>query len=200
MQLPAMHWDWKQNTRSLESAHIEASPPHSSGSSDPHVVIYSPCSQEKTNRDFQTHSCSVYVKASVTQPLAAAASLPGNCFDSIQEFTSGVWLSITACAAHSQGRGDQIIGWETSLLKVSSFPAAPLPPWLFQGRVEPLSSGSSGCCSAVEISTSIKDSQSGARLVAASQAHRYQLYFYLSPEVLSCRKQCFSVPLTPALF
>lgn len=55
-------------------------------------------------------------------------------------------------------KGTKLQGGKASLLKVSSFPAAPLPPWLSQCHVEPLPSGTSGCsqgcCSAVEISIS----------------------------------------------
>lgn len=53
---------------------FEASPPHSSDSSVPRFVIYSLCSQEKINRDFQTHPCSAYVKLGVTQPLLVLAA------------------------------------------------------------------------------------------------------------------------------
>lgn len=42
----------------------------------------------------------------------------------------------------------------------------------------------------------MKDFQSRATLVAAS---RYKLYFYLNPEVLTCKTQRFKVPLALAL-
>lgn len=50
---------------------------------------------------------------------------------------------------------------------------------------------SEGCCSRIEISISITDFQSRATLVAATEADRYKLYFYLNPEVLSCKKTMF---------